>query len=147
MNCNSPSGKFAYGIIALHNSKTASQVALVVKNPSANAEDTRDTGSIPGSGRSPGVGNGNPLQYSFLEKSMGWGAWLATACGVTKSRTVSYWVNLIEIFKHLKWNNFALRLEIILALHFPHFPKTVKFISRDLGRLDFHPVIVIPKYY
>ena len=39
------------------------QVALVVKNPPANAGDTKDVGSIPGSGRSPGVGNGNPLQF------------------------------------------------------------------------------------
>ena len=42
----------------------------VVKNPPANAGDTRDMGSIPGSRRSPGVGNGNPLQYSCLEDSM-----------------------------------------------------------------------------
>ena len=41
----------------------ASQVALVVKNPLVNSRDTGDTGSIPGSGRSPGGGNGNPLQY------------------------------------------------------------------------------------
>ena len=52
----------------------ASQVALVVKNPTANAGDTRDMGSIPGLGRSPGQGNGNPLQYSCLENSMGRGA-------------------------------------------------------------------------
>ena len=52
----------------------ASQVALVVKNPTANAGDTRDMGSIPGPGRSPGEGNGNPLQYSCLENSMGRGA-------------------------------------------------------------------------
>ena len=45
----------------------ASQVALVVKNPPANARDVRDTGFIPGSGRSPGEGNSNPLQYSCLE--------------------------------------------------------------------------------
>ena len=45
-------------------------MALVVKNPLANAGDTRDMGSIPGSGRSPGVGNGNSLQYSCLENSM-----------------------------------------------------------------------------
>ena len=86
MNCNSPSGKFAYGITALHNSKTASQVALVVKNPSANAEDTRDTGSIPGSGRSPGVGNGNPLQYSYWENSVGRGIWGTTVHGVQRVR-------------------------------------------------------------
>ena len=45
----------------------ASQVALVVKNPPANAGDLRDVGSVPGLGRSPGGGHGNPLQYSCLE--------------------------------------------------------------------------------
>ena len=48
----------------------ASQVALVVKNPPANAGDARDACSILGLGRSPGVGNGNLLQYSYLENSM-----------------------------------------------------------------------------
>ena len=52
----------------------ASQVALVVKNPPAIAGDARDTGSIPGFGRSPGEGNGNPLQYSCLENPMDTGA-------------------------------------------------------------------------
>ena len=47
----------------------------VVKNLSANAKGTRVIGSIPGSGRSPGVGNGNPLQYSCLENSMDREAW------------------------------------------------------------------------
>ena len=65
----------------------ASQVVLVVKNPPINAIDIRDTGSIPGSGRSPGEGNGNPLQYSCLENPMDRGAWWATAHGVTKSQT------------------------------------------------------------
>ena len=65
----------------------ASQVAQLVKNLPANAEDTRDVGSIPGSGRSPGVGNGDPLQYSCLENSMEGGAWQATVHGVAKSRT------------------------------------------------------------
>ena len=46
-----------------------------------------DLGSIPGLGRSPGEGNGNPLQYSFLESSMSRGAWQATVPGVEKSRT------------------------------------------------------------
>ena len=54
----------------------------VLKNPPANAGDTRDLGSIPGVGRSPGVGNGNPLQYSCLENSMDRGAWRATVHGV-----------------------------------------------------------------
>ena len=46
-----------------------------------------DLGLIPGSGRPPGEGNGNPLQYSCLDKSMDRGAWQAAACGVTKSWT------------------------------------------------------------
>ena len=46
----------------------------MVKNPTANAGDVRDPGSIPGSGRSPGEGNGNPLQYSCLENPMDRGA-------------------------------------------------------------------------
>ena len=50
--------------------KWVSLAALVVKNLPVNAEDTRDTSSIPGSGRSPGVGNGNPLQNSCLENSI-----------------------------------------------------------------------------
>ena len=51
-----------------------SQVALVVKNPPANAGDIRDVGSIPGSGRPPGGGHGSPLQYSYLENPMDRGA-------------------------------------------------------------------------
>ena len=64
-----------------------SQVALVVKNPPANAGDRRDKGSIPGSGRSPGEGHGNPLQYSFLENPVDRGAWRATIHRVVKSGT------------------------------------------------------------
>ena len=56
----------------------------VVKNPTAHAGDIRDAGSIPGLGRRPGEGNGNPLQYSCLENSMDRGAWWATVHGVTK---------------------------------------------------------------
>jgi len=55
----------------------------VVKNPSAN---TGDTGLIPGSGRSPGRGNGNPLQYSCLENPVDRGAWRATVHGVQRVR-------------------------------------------------------------
>ena len=68
----------------------ASQVALVVKNLPANAGDIRDVGSISGSGRSPGEGNGNPLQSSCLENSVNRGAWWATVNGLTKSQT---WLN------------------------------------------------------
>ena len=52
-----------------------SQVAIVVENPPADAGDIRDVGLIPGSGRSPGGGHGNPLQYSFLENHMDREAW------------------------------------------------------------------------
>ena len=60
-------------------------MALVVKNLPGNAADVRDAGSIPGSGRSPGEGNGNPLPYSCLENPMDRGAWQATVHGVAKS--------------------------------------------------------------
>ena len=65
----------------------ASEVALMVRNltANANAEDVRDTGSIPGSGRSPGEGNGNPLQYSCLENPMDRGKWWTTVHRVKKS--------------------------------------------------------------
>jgi len=53
----------------------ASQLALVVKNPSAEAEEVRDTAWIPGLGRSPGGGNGNSLQNSCLENPMDRGTW------------------------------------------------------------------------
>ena len=65
----------------------ASQMSLMVKNLPANAGDIRDVGSIPGLGRSPGRGHGNPLQYSCLENPMDRGAWQATVLGVTKSQT------------------------------------------------------------
>ena len=60
-------------------------MAPVVQNPPASAGNTRDLGSIPGSGRSPGVGNGNLLQYSCLENPMDRGAWQATVHRVTQS--------------------------------------------------------------
>jgi len=62
-------------------------VVLVVENSAANAGYVRDVGLIPGLGRSPGVGNGNLLQYSCLENSMDRGAWQVTVHGVTKSQT------------------------------------------------------------
>ena len=58
-----------------------------VKNPLANAGDARDAGSTPGSVRSTGGGNGNPLQFSCLENSTDKGAWWATAHRVAKSQT------------------------------------------------------------
>ena len=62
----------------------ASQVGLVLKNPLANAGDDRDASSIPRSGISPGGGNGNPLQYSCLENSIGRRAWGLQSMGLQR---------------------------------------------------------------
>ena len=64
-----------------------SQAALAVKNLSANARDVRNAGSIPGLGRTPGEGNGNPFQYSCLENPMDRRAWWATVHRVAKGWT------------------------------------------------------------
>ena len=60
---------------------------LVVKNPPANAGDTKDADSIRGLGRSAETGNGTPLQYSYLENAVGRGARWATVHGASKSQT------------------------------------------------------------
>ena len=111
----------------------ASQVMLVVKNPPANEGDIKDLGSIPGFGRSPGGGRGNPLQYPSLENPMDRGAWWATVHRGAKSQT---WLkrlsvkkncenkNLENIFKilhmvayflfsiYIAWNDWSLRLHL-----------------------------------
>ena len=74
-----------YLIHLTYQTSWASQAVL--KNLLTNARDTRDGGSIPGSGRTPGGGNDNRLQYSCLENSMDRGAWWAAVHGVEKSRT------------------------------------------------------------
>ena len=65
----------------------ASWGGSVVKNPPVNAGDPGDLDSVPELGRSPGGGNGNPLQYSCLENPMDRGAWRAEVHGVAKSQT------------------------------------------------------------
>ena len=70
-----------------------SQVALAGKNLPVSAGDTRDVGSIPGLGRSPGVGSSNSLQYSCLENPMDRGAWWATVQRIAKSRTCLKWLS------------------------------------------------------
>ena len=76
----------------------------------ASASNAGDPGSIPGSGRSPGEGNGNPLQYSCLQDPMGGGAWWATVHGVAKSWTrLSDFTSLWEdIYKRIEnpWFSF-----------------------------------------
>ena len=74
-----------YPSYLLHANQWASQVVLVVENPPANAGDIRDSGLIPGLGRSPGEGHGNSLQYSCLDKPMDRGAWKVMDHRVEKS--------------------------------------------------------------
>ena len=62
----------------------------VIKQQPADEGDPRDVGLIPGSGRSPRVGSGNPLLYSFLENSMDRGAWWVTVPGATESDTTEH---------------------------------------------------------
>ena len=69
------------------NNLQAFQMVLVVKSMSVNAEDIRNMGLIPGLGRSPGEGSGNPFQYSFLENPMDRETWKATVHRVAKSQT------------------------------------------------------------
>ena len=72
----------------------------VVKNPSAIAGDARDTGLIPGSGRSSGGGNDNPLQYSCLEDPMDRGAWQATVHSAAKS---PMWLKQLSSSSSASW--------------------------------------------
>ena len=76
----------------------ASQVMLVVKNTPANAGGSRDVGSIPGWGRSPGRGHSNPLQYSCLENPVDRGAWWPTVHGVPKSWTWLKWLSSMQLY-------------------------------------------------
>ena len=81
-------------------------VVLLVKNLPANAGDIRDVGLIPGLGRSPGEGHGNPLQYSCLENPMDRGAWWATVHRVAKSWT---WLKRLNMHIVTKLKNYCLR--------------------------------------
>ena len=74
----------------------------VVNNPPAITGDTGDVGLIPGSGRSPGVGNGNLFHYSCLENSMDRGAWWSTVHGVAESRTWLSTCALVGLFLHIE---------------------------------------------
>ena len=76
----------------------------VIKKPPANAGNDRDTGSIPGSAKSPGEGNGNPLQYSCLENPMERRAWQAAVHGAAKSWTqLNDFTFFLEALKVEKW--------------------------------------------
>ena len=77
----------------------ASQVVLVVKNLLASSGDTRDEGPIPGLGRFPGEGHGNPLQYFCLENLVDRGVWRATVHRVTKSQA---WLKWLSMHAHIQ---------------------------------------------
>ena len=86
----------------------------------ASACNAGNLGSIPGSGRSPGEGNGNPLQYSCLENSMDWGAWWATVHGVAESDTpvwlhfhFHYLTKLFILSYYSNKNNFVIFIQIL----------------------------------
>ena len=90
--------KFKYK--ALTGVTRASRVVLVVKNPPANSGDTREGGSITGSGRSTGRGNGNSLQYSCLESPMDQGAWHPTVHGAAENQTPLSMLACRRSYKH-----------------------------------------------
>ena len=73
----------------------------MVKNSPADAGDIRDVSSIPGSGRSPGGGHGNPLQYSCLENPMDRGAWWATDHRISESDTTEVTYHTSQLNRHL----------------------------------------------
>ena len=90
----------------------ASQVVPVVKRPPASAGDTSDLGLIPGLGRSPGGGHGNPLQYSCLEKPMDRGAWQATVHRFAKS-----WTQLKQLSTHTQCMANVIRKEKAMSIN------------------------------
>ena len=92
-----PGNVLGVQILKSHLKPKASQVAVGVKNMPANAGDMRDLGLIPGWGRSPGGGQGNPLQYSCLENPMDRGV-----CQVTVHRVAQSQIQLKQINTHLK---------------------------------------------
>ena len=105
-------------ISTFHRRWGASQMALMVKNSPINAEDVRDVSSISGSGRSPGGGHGNPLQYSCLENPINRRAWWAIDHGVTKSWTWLKWLSTLaqEIREIRMWSVFLLRVIYIFLI-------------------------------
>ena len=112
----------------------ASQVVLVIKNLPVNAGDIRDMGWIPGSGRSPGGGHGNPFQYSCLGNPMDRRAWQTTDHRVTKSQT---WLKQLYFFF---FSNFHLiMLNRFIVLFSLLYSSTFLYIQQD-GSVQFSSV-------
>ena len=91
----------------------------VVKNPPANAGDTRDAGLIPGSGRASTGGNGNPLQYSCLKNSRDRGSWWASTHRVAKSRSqLSMHAHaMLNVKIHILWQDDSFLHTKLLTAH------------------------------
>ena len=86
----------------------------MVKNLPANVGDVRDIDSIPGLGRSPGGGHGNPLQYSCLENPMDRGAWRATVHGVAKESDMTEQLNNTPKYGFCSWKHIMSECKHIL---------------------------------
>ena len=100
-----------------------------VKNPLANAGDAGDKGSVPGLGRSPGGGYGNPLQYFWLENPMERKAWWATVHRVTKSRT---WLKPLNTYTHIH-DAVHRSTRKPASLPWGHLPKTIQLLKMPVG--------------
>ena len=112
----------------------SAQVMLVVKTMQASAGDIRDAVSIPGLGRYPGKGHGNPLQYSCLETPMDRGAWWAIVHGIAKSRTP-----LKPLSTHSVFKNVVFKLSTAVSVHLascPEFSIIVKIRDSKTGPAD-----------
>ena len=105
----------------------ASHVVLVVKNPPASAGDIRDMNSIPGLGRPPGGGHGNPLQYSCLEKPMDRGVWRATVHRFTQS-----WTWLKQLSTHAQFSSFD-QWRNWSTERFSSLPKVTQIVINKVG--------------
>ena len=106
---------FSFHFSRVYVEEWASWVVLVVKNPPANAGDA---GSIPGLGRSPGEGHGNPLQYSCLENPMDRGAWQATVMG--SQRVGHNWMTSLFFLYHMASNRTPLHMHVCMLSCFSH---------------------------
>ena len=93
----------------------------MVKNPSSNAGDVRDAGSIPGSGRFLGGGHGDPFQYSCLENPMGRGPWWATVHRVAKNWAQMSDLTCIHIFTWDMINFSSEWSHLFLCITLPYF--------------------------
>ena len=114
----------------------ASQMAVVVKNLHAIAGDVRDSGSIPGLGRSPGEGHGNPLLYSWLKNLIDRGAWWAPVLRITESDMVdlAQWYRItLNASKQLNlvlFKDFSDKADLVKSYSSWNFTSEIKFLSK-----------------